>query len=245
MNGNNSIDLLFGGMEKLGPGSNADTLHVLRQLPKRDFDLVVDAGCGTGRQTLVLAKELGTVIHAIDTYQPFLNGLERRAKESNLERLIEPRCMDMQDIPAILQGIDLLWAEGSAYSIGFANALATWARAIKAGGIAVVSELSWLREQAPDVVKEFFLTAYPDMHPVEENIAMAQSAGYREIYTHVLPKETWVEGYYDILQPRATGLVSHPDQAVRDFARETLKEIEIFERADGSYGYVFYVLERA
>src|SRR5262245_21278456 len=245
MNGHNPIDLLFGGMEKLGPGSDVDTLHVLRLLPKRNFDLVVDAGCGAGRQTLVLARELGTVIRAIDTYQPFLTELQGRAEEWNLGRLIEPRCLDMTDIPSVLQDIDLLWSEGSAYNIGFANALTTWARAIKAGGIAVVSELSWLREQIPAAVMEFFLTAYPDMHTVDENIAVAQNAGYRPLHTHILPRETWVEGYYDILLPRATGLVRHPDQAVRDFALETLKEIEIFERADGSYGYVFYVFERA
>jgi hypothetical protein len=39
----NPIDLMFGGMEKLGPGSNEDTLHVLRLLPRRRFSVVVDA----------------------------------------------------------------------------------------------------------------------------------------------------------------------------------------------------------
>ena len=39
----NPIDLLFGGMEKLGPGGNPHTLHVLRLLPKIRFDVIVDA----------------------------------------------------------------------------------------------------------------------------------------------------------------------------------------------------------
>lgn len=30
----NPIELLFGGMEKLGPGSNSDTLKVLDMLPQ-------------------------------------------------------------------------------------------------------------------------------------------------------------------------------------------------------------------
>lgn len=59
-----------------------------------------------------------------------------------------------------------------------------------------------------------------------------------------LPEEAWVEGYYDVLGPRARTLVDHPDRDVRDLARETLEEIEVFGSSEGSYGYVFYVLER-
>src|SRR5918997_6242100 len=138
MNAYNPIDLLFGGMEKLGPGGNVHTLNVLRLLPKRRFQLVVDAGCGTGRQTLVLAKELGTPVHAVDSYEPFLNDLTRRAKAAGIERLIRTHCMDMKDIPGVFQHIDLLWSEGAAYNIGFSNALSIWASAIDKSGFAVV-----------------------------------------------------------------------------------------------------------
>ena len=55
----NPIDLLFGGMEKLGPGSDDDTLKVLTMLPGGSRELIVDAGCGAGRQTLALAKGCG------------------------------------------------------------------------------------------------------------------------------------------------------------------------------------------
>jgi len=54
-----------------------------------------------------------------------------------------------------------------------------------------------------------------------------------------------VEGYYDILEPRAKALVDHSEPSVRDFAVETVKEIEIFKCSEDSYGYVFYVLQRA
>jgi cyclopropane fatty-acyl-phospholipid synthase-like methyltransferase len=244
VNGFNPIELLFGGMEKLGPGGNAHTLHVLRLLPKRQFGVVVDAGCGTGRQTLVLAKELGTLIHAVDSYQPFLNDLARRAAEAGVQDLVQAHCMDMKDIPGFFQHIDLLWSEGAAYNIGFSNALTTWAAAIHPGGFAVISELSWLREQVPDPVKEFFLSGYPDMQSVQRNIAVAHDAGYKVLTTYTLPSEAWGDGYYDVLEPRAKALAEHPDPAVRDFAVETVKEIEIFECSEDSYGYVFYALQR-
>jgi len=245
MNAHNPIDLLFGGMEQLGPGSNLHTLHVLRLLPKRKFSVIIDAGCGTGRQTIALAKELGTLIHAVDSYDPFLVDLGRRARKEGTEHLVQVHCMDMKDIPAVFQHVDLLWSEGAAYNIGFSNALTTWAQAINPGGFAVVSELSWLREPAPDAVREFFQSGYPDMQSMQGNIAVATIAGYRVLATHTLPRHAWVDGYYDILGPRAKALLDHPDAAVRDFASETIQEVEVFDRSEDSYGYVFYVLQHA
>lgn len=240
----NPIDLLFGGMEKLGPGGNEHTLHVLGLLPRRRVEVVVDAGCGTGRQTLVLAKELDTLIDAVDTYDPFLDDLVRRAREARIDHLVQTHCMDMQEIPSIFPRIDLLWSEGAAYNIGFANALATWAPVVNPGGFVVVSELAWLREEVPAAVREFFASAYPGMQSTEENVAAAEGAGYQVLATYTLPRETWVEGYYDILQPRAQALADHPDPSVREFATEMLQEIEIFDRSAESYGYVFYALGR-
>lgn len=243
MNTYNPIDLLFGGMEKLGPGGNVHTRHVLSLLPKQEYRVIVDAGCGAGRQTMVLAKELGTLVHAVDSHEPFLNDLTRRAKETGIEHLVQTHRMDMKDIPGRFRHIDLLWSEGSAYNIGFSNALTTWASAINPGGFCVVSELSWLGEPVPDAVREFFLSGYPDMHSVHHNVGVAENAGYKVLHTYALPKQAWVEDYYDILEPRAKALLDHPDSSVREFAVETLKEIEIFACSEGSYGYVFYILQ--
>ena len=238
------IELLFGGMDKLGPGSDEDTRRVLDLLPRRTFETVVDAGCGTGRQTLTLARELGTTVHAVDTHEGFLSGLASRANERGLGDLVETHAMDMAAIPQAFAAVDLLWSEGSAYNIGFAHALTLWAKAIVPGGFAVVSELSWLDDAPPQAVKAFFAAAYPDMRRVVENVATAERAGYSLLATHVLPDETWVAGFYDVLEPRAKRLMDHEDAQVRGFAEETLQEIDVFRRKEGSYGYVFYVLQR-
>ena len=243
MNEANPIDLLFGGMEKLGPGSDSDTLKVLNMLPKAVHGIIVDAGCGTGQQTLALAKQLQTLVHAVDSYEPFLASLETRAKEAGIGHLVQTHCMDMADIPGKFQEIDLLWSEGAAYNIGFPNALKTWHSAMKSGGFAVVSELSWLGDVAPAEVRQFFQAGYPDMRNVEENRVVAQDAGYKVLSTHTLPRRAWVDGYYDILEPRAKALLDHHDESVRDFAAETIEEIRIFGCSEDSYGYVFYVMQ--
>jgi hypothetical protein len=83
------------------------------------------------------------------------------------------------------------------------------------------------------------------MQSVQQNLRLAENAGYKVLTTYTLPNEAWVEGYYDVLKLRATALVDHPDSSVRAFAAETVKEIEIFECAEDSYGYAFYGLQRA
>jgi SAM-dependent methyltransferase len=246
MNTPNPVDLLFAGMDKLSPGDDNLSLYVLRSLPEHRFDVIVDAGCGAGRQTFVLADELKTAVHAVDSYQPFLDRLSRRAKKNGSAQLIRAHCMDMEDIPSVFPKIDLLWAEGAAYNIGFGNALATWAKAIRPNGFAVVSELCWLHQDCiPEAVTEFFCSGYPEMRSVEENIQTAEEAGYKVFNLYTLPKESWVQGYYDVLEPRARSLVKHSDLAVREFATETLKEIDTFRISEDTYGYVFYVLQRS
>lgn len=205
---NDPIQLLFGGMEKLGPGRDEDTVHVLRGLPRARYDLVVDAGCGAGR-------------------------------------FIAARCMDMAAVPDVFSEIDLLWSEGAAYNIGFANALSTWAPAIRTGGFAVVSELAWLTNSTPQEARDFFAAGYPDMKHADDNVAVAEYAGYRVISTHTLPREAWENRYYEILEPRAKALAENSDASVRDFALETLKEIDVFRASNDSYGYVFYILQRS
>jgi serine/threonine-protein kinase HipA len=244
MNEVDPIGLLYGGMEKLAPGSDADTLKVLDMLPRQPYPLVVDAGCGSGRQTLVLAKQLQSTVHAIDTYKPFLTHLETLAREGGVDHLIRTHCMDMTDIPDVFRDIDLLWSEGAAYSIGFPNALKRWHGAIRPGGFMVVSELCWQREAVPADVRQFFANEYPDMRSVDENLSVIRQAGYDILATHTLPGSAWMEGYYDILEPRARALLDHPDESVRAMAAGTVEEVRVFERSEGSYVYVFYILQK-
>jgi hypothetical protein len=101
-----------------------------------------------------------------------------------------------------------------------------------------------MKSSRSDAVQEFFGAAYPEMQAIDENIATVQQAGYTVLATHTLPAPAWVDGYYDVLGPRARQMLEHPDAVVRALAADTLQEIEIFQQADDSYGYVFYVAQR-
>ena len=238
------IAVMYGGLEKLGPGDDHTTRLMLQQLPSSQFRRVVDVGCGSGRQTLVLAQELNVVVHAVDNFAPFLEELKHKALSAGLSDRVETHCLDMATLERNFTDIDLLWGEGSAYNLGFANALQRWFPAVAPGGYVVLSELSWLEGEANDRVRTFWAGAYPGMGTVEANCQAAVAAGYRILNTYTLPRESWENGYYDTLRPRAEALLNHDDSAVRAMARENLEEIEIFHLACNSYGYVFYLLQR-
>lgn len=77
------------------------------------------------------------------------------------------------------------------------------------------------------------------MRSVHQNAELAGRAGFKLLGTHTLPREAWNEGYYDILAPRAKALLDHDSSSVREFAVEKIREIEAFEKAEDSHGYVF------
>lgn len=244
MNESDVIDLFFGGMDKLGPGSTEDTLAVLGTLPVREFGIVVDAGCGTGRHTLDLARHLQTPVHALDTYQPFLDRLLQRAEQAGLGDLVKTHCLDMGEISAHFEQIDLLWSESAVYNMGFERALKSWYPAIRSGGFVVVSELSQIAAELPEDARRFWANEYPGMQTFEANAAAAESVGFQLLGTRRLPDIAWVEDYYDTLGPRAEAQLHHTDPAVRDFAAGLLEEIRIQAANNGAYAYLFYVLQK-
>jgi len=243
------IELLFGGMDKLGPGSDADTRAVLKRLPQREYKNVVDAGCGSGKQTVTLAAALSNAhIYALDTHEPFLHQLEQRLTKVGLDSFVTTATTDISLIGEKFSDLDLIWAEASAYSIGFDNALASWRDALKPDGLLVVSELCWLRDpdagNLPKEAVKFWATEYPAMRSVDQNIAACEAIGYEVLDTYTLPRESWTDDYYDVLKPRAQVLLEHEDSTVVEWAAQTLKEIEVFENTFGSYDYVFFILQK-
>ena len=237
---NDPFTRLYGGLPQLGPGSDADTLAVLRSLPSGKRSVVVDAGCGNGRQTLVLARELAATVDAIDLHAPFLEELRERARGAGLDSSIRTHALDMADLSHFAP-IDLLWSEGAAYSIGIQRALETWRPWLGPNGLLVISELCWLTDDPPAHTRKFFATEYPAMTTPEVILQLIEAAGFRLLSTHTLPRSAWIDGYYGPLEPRARDLRDDPDETTRTLARSTQEEIEVFRTDPGSYGYVFFV----
>ncbi|HEX5796486.1 MAG TPA: methyltransferase domain-containing protein [Geminicoccaceae bacterium] len=237
---------LYEGLPRQGPGSDACTLEALRRLPALPAQpRILDLGCGAGRQTLVLADALGARVVAVDLHRPFLDQLEAAARERGLADRVETRCADMGALELPPGSVDLLWSEGAIYLLGFEDGLRRFRPWLAPGGLAAVTECSWLGAARPDEAAAFWRAAYPAIGDVADNCARAARAGYEVLDWFALPPSAWWDDYYTPLRQRMRELMSGAEPALAAIIAETEREIDLYERCHEAYGYVFYLMRRA
>lgn len=240
---------LHRGLPRQSPGSEATTRHLLSlcgPLPERPR--VLDLGCGPGPSALLLAAEAGggaaggggADVTAVDLQDGFLEELRWAAAARGLTDRVRAVKADMSDLTCPDGSFDLVWAEGSAYNIGFATALARWKRLLAPGGTLVLSECEWTVEEPSDGVRAFWDPHYA-LRSTARNLAAVQAAGYQVLGVHRQPDSDWA-AYYGPLGERAAGAPepAGPEAAAAlGFVRE---EIDVRERYGHEYGYTAYVL---
>ncbi|AWZ07074.1 transferase [Streptomyces sp. ICC1] len=235
---------LHRGLPRQSPGSEATTRHLLSlcgPLPERPR--VLDLGCGPGAGALLLAAEAGSrgaEVTAVDLNDGFLDELRTAAAARGLTDRVHAVKADMGDLPCPDGSFDLLWAEGSAYNIGFATALARWKRLLAPGGTLVLSECEWTVEEPSAGVRAFWDPHYA-LRSTARNLSAVQAAGYRVLGVHHQPDSDWA-AYYGPLGERAAAApepAGPQAAAALDFVRE---EIGVRERHGHEYGYTAYVL---
>lgn len=232
---------LHRGLVRKGPGDPTFTCDLLARLPALPPQpRIADLGCGAGAGALLLARYYQSHVKAVDSAPVFLGELQDAAVRAGLDHLIEPVCGDMACLDWPPATIDLLWSEGAAYAIGFAAALRLWRPLLAAGGVAVISEMTWFARDVPAPLRSFWQQAYPGMRTAQENVARAARAGYKVVFIEQLPSRAWWENYYGPLRERIRALDVTPDN--RRLIAETEAEMALFESYSDFYGYTFYVL---
>ena len=231
---------LFENTPRQGPGSVETTRRALSLLPEGALPKrILDLGCGTGGSTLVLARETEAAVTAVDMHAPYLATLRERAAEQGTADRITTRVADMADVSELGEGYDLVWAEGSAYSIGFENALRKWRPLLRPGGHLVLTELVWFTDEPSDPAREFFAAEYPDMQDEATRIGQARDLGYDVIGTFRLPADDWHAYYAGVEKRLRESIRKHGEHAAFDAMR---LEGETYQACGDDYGYLCLAL---
>ena len=192
----------FRALDRQGPGGDEQTIRALGFLPATGPGLrVADIGCGTGRQTEVLARHLDGTITAVDLLPGMIEELRARMKRTGLSEKVTALVGSMDELPFGDEELDLIWAEGSIYNIGFERGFTEWRRFLKPGGVIAVTECSWL---APSRLPEtaYIRENFPDIGTPAAKVRILEKAGYVPLAHFVLPQHCWTQNYYAAVAAR-------------------------------------------
>ncbi len=232
----------FQGLRLKGPHWKPATLRALALCDLPTSPRVADLGCGAGASALILARELGVPILALDAYGPFLDELCAHAEAEGLRPFLEPVSGDMGAPPIDPGSLDLLWCEGAIYQLGWTEGLRRWASLLKPGAFLCATELCWFVPEPDPELLEAFSAWFPGVEVrfhvrTEQRLQEAQAGGYRVLEHFPLPAQAWLDYY----APLRTRIQARPQDPI---ALEMASEIDLYDRLGAQYGYVFFVLRR-
>lgn len=195
-------------------------------------------------QTLTLARLCPkSTIPACDIHQPFPDDLQERAKKEGLDTRIKTLRASMDNLPFPNTSLDLIRAEGSAFVMGFKEALHSWKRLLKPGGHPAISDCVWFSTTPSEECKLYFTEHYPAMVHEQEAETVIRDYGYSIRGTLRFPDAAWWDQYYTPLSRRLEILKQQykNDQEVQARISSAGEEMQIFRTYSREYGYSFFV----
>jgi ubiquinone/menaquinone biosynthesis C-methylase UbiE len=233
--------------ERQGPGSKADTLKALEfcQLDQDKKVTLADMGCGSGGQTLTLAEKLNGKIIAVDLFPQFLEELKIRAKKAGLTNKIFTHEASIDKLNFEKETLDVIWAEGSIYNIGFAKGITYWKQFLKKSAYLVLSEITWTSNSRPKEIEEFWNEAYGEIDTASAKVAVLEKNGFTLKAYFSLSQESWMK-YYEALEQSFAAFLdrnNHSDLA-KKIVEDCKKEIELYSKFKDYYSYGFYIAQK-
>ncbi len=241
---NDAFKLFFRGLARQAPGADAATLHALEHVELPDDPVIYDMGSGTGSSALVLAEELEQKVVAVDQMRESLDALKLRAERRGIESFIETIEADSLALELANQSVDLIWAEGSIYAMGWDRALGKWHKALAEGGWLAVTDCVWVTEDRPAEAVEFWENEYPGMATRDELVSRAEESGFEVVETFEMMRHAWADYYGPLRQRLALVESSEPAEDLRKVVDEVAEEIRIFEEYGHAWNYMFFVMRR-
>jgi ubiquinone/menaquinone biosynthesis C-methylase UbiE len=239
---------IYNQLPRGGPGDRRSTgkaIKMIKDLPANPK--ILDLGCGTGLQTLELARLTNGQITALDNHQPFLDKLKEAARREGVAANIECVNGDMFSLDFEEDYFDLIWSEGAIFLIGFEKGLRAWQRYLKPNSYLGLTEIAWLKENPPPELTDFLQAECPEMTNIEGYQKIIAATGYQLIDRFVLPEAAWWNDYYHPLEKQLAVFrekYESKKEAI-DLIESLQLEIDLYRRYSDYYGYVFFVMRKS
>ena len=236
---------LFSRLPRQGPGDTASTRRALGLVPGvGPRTRVLDVGCGTGAQSLVLAHGSPARIVAVDNHPPFVDALNREARRLRIADRLEARVADMRSLDFADGSFDLIWCEGAIYIMGVEAGLRDWRRLLRPNGHVALTEVCWQKSDPPPPCAAFWNREYPAIRDTSALVEAIEGCGYEAAGHFPLPASAWWDDYYRPLQDNVTAFRQrhHDAPDAMELADQCQEEIDIWHAYSEYYGYEFFVL---
>ncbi|MDO4181349.1 MAG: class I SAM-dependent methyltransferase, partial [Bacteroidales bacterium] len=234
----------FLNTERQGPGSPQMTVKAREFIHGlTDDSLIADLGCGTGGQTMVLARHAPGCITGLDMFPAFIDRFNSHAEALGLSERVKGIVGSMDTLPFAKESLDLIWSEGAIYNIGFERGLNYWRDFLKPGGYVAVTENSWFTDKRPMEITDFWMDCYPEIDTIPHKVAQMQDAGYMPVAVFALPENCWTDNYYRPMHAvRERFLRDNPgNPTAEELVKFSWHEESLYDKYKDFYGYVFYI----
>lgn len=221
---------LYSRLDRQGPGTPEDVLWALGRLGLSGPLQVCDAGCGTGADSVTLARALPEAqVEGLDAVPAFIEAGQARVAD------LPNAALRVGDMGALTGPYDLIWSAGAIYFLGVTEGLRAWRAALAPGGVVAFSQGVFLGGDEPQAVRDFWAPE-PALTDREGLRAQVAEAGYEILDTRLLIGAPW-EAYYGSVTREIAALRPGASPAMAEVLDASEREVALWRQAPDRIAY--------
>ena len=201
------------------------TRKAFKLLPKLDKPRILDVGCGSGVQTLELARLSKGEVVGIDINQSLIDEVNRKIRREGFSNRVKAETCSVVELDFPDESFDVIWVEAAIHAIGFEKGLKKLRPLLKPNG---------------------FLVLHEEMRKVSSELEETPSLGYQLMKHFLLPADAhWVD-YYEPLESRIKGLrEKHKDNSeALKMLKQVQDEIDMVKENPSKFRSAFYIMKK-
>lgn len=204
----NKIWELYLSQPYLTPGA-VETVEIARQAIHIDArSLVLEVAFGKGTTALALAERDGCRVFAVDAHQ-FVAAVQHDVNKRGVAAHVALACADGGQLPVRDGLFDGAICIGAPSIVGTERCMAAIYRALRPGGVTVVSDWTWrTKDVPPKAIPSTFTEARLTL---DEYAATITAAGFEIMRAEHLPQRVWDEYYAPLRAAIAEQRAAEPD----------------------------------